>query len=291
MKKMVGSLVMTSAMLLGTVAPMVTIVADTTPSTTSSTTTSATTPAAENRSGSTSTDATFTANTSAMNPVDPKSPNTTTTDPGNNAGKPGGGLSLIYAPMTLDFGTHEINVINNQSYNAKGETATGAGGAINVFSTDPTGKASWSTGTTTTTNQTTLYPGTTDVVLEVADVRGTNAGWTLNVSGTSGAASAINGATITLPEGVVTSSGAINANGSGTAEAPNGAISTGRTITVDGATVSVLSAAATHGAGISTDSLNPADITLNVNANAASKGTFTGALNWTLSDTALTNNK
>lgn len=280
MKKVVGSVLMTGAMLLGSVVPVLVSAADsTTPST----------PVTENRTGSTSTNASFTANSSAMNPVDPSDPNQPTTDPGSNAGKPGGGLSLIYAPMTIDFGTHQINVMNAESYNAKGEAATLAKGAAPIFTADPVGKATWSTDTTVTGNQTTLYPGTANVVLEVSDVRGTNAGWTLGLSSAGGTLSSVKGATITLPQGTVTSSGAVM-SGSTTAKAPNGATSTANTINVDGGTATVLGAAVNAGAGISTDSLNPAAIMLNVAANSASKGNFTGALNWTLSDTALTNN-
>ena len=191
MKKMVGSLIMSSALILSTIAPVVATADTTTPAAA----------ATENRSASTSTNASFTANTSAMNPVDPTDPNTPTTDPGTNAGKPGGGLSLIYAPTTIDFGTHQIDVMNSKSYNAKGEAATIGSGAVNVFEPDPTGNVTWSTGTASTANQTTLYPGTPDVVLEVSDVRGTNAGWTLNVSSAGGSLNSVKGATITIPQG------------------------------------------------------------------------------------------
>lgn len=280
MKKLARNIFMAGTLLLGSGFPLVARAADTVP----------TTPAPENRSASTSTNASFTANTAAMDPVDPSDPNTPSTTTGENAGKPAGGLSLIYAPMTLDFGAHEIDVMNNKSYNAKGESATLGSGLTPTFTTDTTGNVTWSTTTGATANQTTLYPGTNNVVLEVSDVRGTNAGWSLNVSSAGGTLSSIKGATITLPQGRVSSSGSVTSDTTNLAQAPNGATSSGKTIAIDGSSATVLGAGVNSGAGISADSLNPTGITLNVNANSTTKGSYTGALNWTLSDTALSNN-
>ena len=284
MKKLMGKLIVTGTLLANIVVPVLTTQADTTAdamSTSSST--------AENRTASTNTDASFTANTGSVAPVDPSDPNKPSTNVGDNAGKTAGGLSLIYAPMTIDFGAHQIDVMNDKSYNAKGEAATITTGMTNLFAADPTGSPTWSMNATKAINQTTVYPGTAKVVLEVADVRGTNAGWTLNVSSAGGTLSSVRGATITLPQGTVSSSGDIMVS-SNLSKAPNGTLSMGRTIAVDGGSAPVLGASINSGAGISTDSLDPAAITLNVDANSAAKGNYTGALNWTLSDTAQANN-
>ncbi|MBQ0835717.1 WxL domain-containing protein [Lactiplantibacillus pentosus] len=253
MKKVVGSLLMTSTMLLGALAPIVANAAD-----------------GENRSGTTDTTATFTANTT--NPVDPVDP----TDPtkplnpgdGDNGASAGAGLSLIYAPSKLGFGSNQIDVINNQSYAADADS--------------------------------TVMMGTTNKVgLQVSDQRGTNAGWTLSVAaadGTDGNLSSLKGATLSLPAGTVTSTGATAGSGS---TAGNGA--TGQAVDLDlgsqastsaGATFTgatsgvVLTAADKNGAGITSDLLDPTAVKLNVVANTASATTYKGVLNWTLTSSA-----
>jgi len=233
MKKVIGSLLM-SGVLLGTVvAPMIAN-ADT---------------VTENRNGQTSVSANFTASTSTVTPVDPTDPNKPSTDgDGNNGATAGGGLSLIYAPKSLDFGSHEIDVLNDESYTVDTSSAS-----------------------------TKLW--VSNAVLEVSDVRGTNAGWSLTATGdvlTDGTNPA-EGATISLPTGTVTNSGTA-ANGAKSATTP--------TINLNGGAtgVEVLSAAKDSGAGVTVDQMTPANIKLNIAANTVKAGTYSSNINWTLSD-------
>jgi len=235
MKKTMGGLLMTSTLLLGSLVPLVAN-------------------AAENQSGTTNATATFTANTTTpVTPVDPTDPTTSITPgDGDNGAAAGTGLSLIYAPSTLDFGSHEIDVTSANKYAAS------------------------------FTGSKTVLMGTTGKVgLQVSDARGTNAGWTLTVNatdGTSGNLSTLKGATVTLPAGTALSTG----NEAGTT-ADNGATVQGvSALSVGGATETIMSAADTKGAGITSDLMDSAAITLNVAAATASAKTYTGQLNWSL---------
>lgn len=253
---------MTSTLLLGAVMPMVAH-------------------ADENRTGTTNTTATFKANTDVVNPVDPTDP-TKPLDPDGtgdgNGAQAGSGLSLIYAPVTLGFSDSEklsIDTVNDQDYIA----ADGDG-----------------------TKGTSTMGNTVKVGLQVSDQRGTSAGWTLNVTASDGTVasgnagmSTLKGATYKLPVGTATSTGEGTDSG---ATARNGAVAAGAEISVSGqaststdgtlvgaASGTVLSAANTTGSGITSDLMNPNDILLRVPANAAAAKTYTGTLNWTLSDT------
>ncbi|RRK10582.1 WxL domain-containing protein [Lactiplantibacillus garii] len=256
MKKMVSSILMTSALLLGAVAPVVANAADT-------------------DAGSTSTGVTFTANTDTTKPVDPTDPNQPLDpEPDENGGKPGAGLALAYAPTTIDFGTHEIDLISDHKYNANGaiDGASDAKGTV--------GKDSATTNGTFKLGSDGKNSGS-KVILEVSDGRGTNAGWALSVTSTGDIAN-LKGATITLPKGDVSGSGtdktsAVTSNDV-TIDAGSGS-ATGTTSNV------VLNAAKDTGAGVTVDALDPAAITLNVAANTASAKTYSGTLNWSLSDT------
>jgi len=218
--------------------------------------------AAENQSGTTNATATFAANTTKpvvpVNPTDPTTP--ITPGDGNNGAAAGTGLSLIYAPSTFDFGSHEIDVTSANKYPA---SFTGS--------------------------KTALMPSTSAVGLQVSDARGTNAGWTLKVSasdGTSGNLSTLTGATITLPAGTALSTG----TETGTT-ANNGAKSQGVTAlavgvgNTAGASETILSAADKTGAGITSDLMDPTEITLYVAAATASATTYTGQLTWALEAT------
>lgn len=234
MKKIVGSLLMSGALLGTVVAPLVAN-------------------ADANTSGKTNVTTTFTKSTQTVTPVDPQNPDTPT-DPGNgnNGAAAGGDLSLIYVPASFDFGTSEIDVLNNKSLDL-----------------DQTSAA------------TTLWKS--NAVVEVSDVRGTNAGWKVNVKGdtlTGTDGSAIKGATLTLPQGTVTNSG----------DTANGATATGETVdlsTTDStvAGVQVLGAKADNGAGVTVSNLDPSAIKLNIPANTAKAQTYTTTLNWTMDDT------
>lgn len=231
MKKVIGSLLMSGALLGTVVAPLVAN-------------------ADANVSGNTAVSATFTKSTQTITPVDPTDPNTPSTDgDSGNGAAAGGDLSLIYAPKSLDFGTHEIDVQNAQSY------------AVDTSSA-----------------KSTLWDNS--AVLEVADVRGTNAGWSLSASATSltNGKTAANGATITLPNGDVTNSGAAH-NGAVAVKAP--------VINLNGSStgVQVLSAATGNGAGVTVDNLDPTVTMLNIPANSVKADAYSSTITWTLATT------
>ncbi|CAM3277603.1 WxL domain-containing protein [Lactiplantibacillus plajomi] len=239
MKKVLSSLLMTGTLLLTAAAPLV-----------------ANAESVPNTTGKTDVTASFTGNTNPVTPVDPDDPNKPVDpDPGTNgstSGNEGGGqLSLIYAPKTFNFGSHQIDVLNDQSY------------ALD---------------TSDTTIKTSLWGSANNVVLEVSDVRGTNAGWNLTASGSelkSGDDKLV-GASITLPGGDVTASGATKTNG---------AVSVAAKLATTGEAQTVLNAAAGNGAGVTVDQIKPSEIKLNVPANTAKAQTYTGSINWNLSDT------
>jgi len=233
MKKVIGSLLMSGALLGTVVAPLVAN-------------------ADANTTGNTAVSATFTKSTQTITPVDPTDPNTPSTGgDDNNGAAAGGDLSLIYAPKSLDFGTHEIDVQNAQSY---------------AVDTSSANSKLWDN----------------SAVLEVSDVRGTNAGWSLSASATSltntaGTATA-NGATITLPNGDVTNSGAAH-NGAVAVKAP--------VINLNGSSagVQVLSAADGNGAGVTVDNLDPTVTMLNIPANSVKADAYSSTITWTLAAT------
>lgn len=231
MKKVIGSLLMSGALLGTVVAPLVAN-------------------ADANTTGNTAVSAEFTKSTQTITPVDPTDPNTPSTggDSGNGAAA-GGDLSLIYAPKSLDFGTHEIDVQNAQSY------------AVDTSSA-----------------KSTLWDNS--AVLEVADVRGTNAGWSLSASATSltNGTTAANGATITLPNGEVTNSGTEH-NGAVSVKTP--------VINLNGSStgVQVLSAATGTGAGVTVDNLDPTITYLNIPANSVKADAYSSTITWTLAAT------
>lgn len=258
MKKMVSSLVMASALLLGATAPVVANAA--------STPTSADTTAK----------ATFTANTSTVTPVDPEDPNTELPtdpkDPGNVA-EPGAGLSLIYAPATLDFGSHEIDTLSDQSYNAKND------GTILMPVADATDP------------ENVVSKAGTKVGLQVSDQRGVNTGWTLSAKSTNLASTdgtALDGASISFLSTGVTSSGKTQA-GSNAYTAGNGATSSTSNLKLatDNSTTVFASAKAADGtgAGVTVLQWTPENVQLNVDANSAKSATYTGTISWSLSDT------
>lgn len=243
--KVLSSLLMSGILLAG--VGVTAQAADTSASSSSSS--SATTTAAENRDGTTKITATFTANSKEVTPVDPGTKKPTDKGDNNNGGKPGGGLSLIYVSNKLDFGSHEIDAINDNTYTA-GEKDSATDG---------------------------LYDGKTDLI-EVSDVRGTNGGWTLSVTGstltgTDGAK--IKGATLALPAGSVSNTGADS----------NGATATAVTDALNGSAATVLSAKANTGAGVTMDQIQPGDIKLMIPANTAKAQAYSSTLTWSLSDT------
>ncbi|MCW6147665.1 WxL domain-containing protein [Lactiplantibacillus plantarum] len=117
------------------------------------------------------------------------------------------------------------------------------------------------------------------MVVEVSDVRGTNAGWKLtvtgsNLTGTDGTAA--KGATLSLPKGDVVNSGS---------EA-NGAVATASEVALNGTVGSsaVLNADKGGGSGVTVSRLDPKALTLNIKANTVKAQAYSANLNWTLSD-------
>lgn len=199
-----------------------------------------------NTTGKTEVNASFTKSDEIVNPVDPTDPSNPGEGGGNGA-TPGGDLSLIYVTSKLDFGTHEINVLDDKQYSANDSTS-------DVSSL-------WNN----------------KAVIEVSDVRGTNAGWTLSVSGNplqGKDGSLIKGASLALPQGVVSNAGE-----------SNGAYSVPVSNALSGDSATVLSSKKDSGAGVTVNQLEPNDIKLEVPANSAKAQEYTSTLNWTLSDT------
>lgn len=86
---------------------------------------SATVQAADVGSVETDVNATFTPGTSVVPPVDPTDPTKPEVDPGNPGTGNQGPLAIIYATNLLDFGTHEIPIMD--------ATYTSAEGTSNVW--------------------------------------------------------------------------------------------------------------------------------------------------------------
>ncbi|AVK61522.1 WxL domain-containing protein [Lactobacillus sp. CBA3605] len=237
MKKIIGSLLLSGALLVSVALPTVAH-------------------AAESRDGSTDVTATFTAGNTDVTPVDPTDPDTPSTGgDGNNGGTAGSGLSLIYVTNKLDFGSHAIDVLNSNTYAANYTNAEDA---------------------TTNANTSALWGN--KAVIEVSDTRGTNAGWSLQVSGSalkSESGDTIEGGTLALPVGDVTNSGSNGANGAKSVAVTNAL----------GTATNVLTAANTMGAGVTVDQLDPSDVKLTVPANTAKAEAYSTTVNWSLTDT------
>ncbi|MFC6208276.1 WxL domain-containing protein [Levilactobacillus tongjiangensis] len=246
MKKSLSSLVLAGALLLGAVAP-VTANAATTPST-----------------GKTTTSVEFTAPdapTSPVNPTDPTTPlDPKTPDGGDNGGatdpSKAGKLAFLYVSEGINFGSH-------QSVTDKAAAAGQSFKAQTVKTQD------FGTGT-----------ANPNLVTEVSDARGTNAGWEVSVSAsdlTGDNGSSITGASIQLVGD--TNSEFVKNSAGDTITAGHPTLTTGG----DGAVL--YSAAAGTGAGISAMQIAPDDITLGTLPVNVKAGTYTGSLNWTLGDT------
>lgn len=238
--KVVGSLLMSGVLLAGV---GVNASADTTGSGASSSSATA------NTTGTTDISATFTKSTQTVTPVDPNNPDKPSDKgDGGNGAHAGGDLSLIYVSNKLDFGKHEIDVLNSSTYTAQNITSDVSG----------------------------LWNGKD--IIEVSDVRGSNAGWTLSVSGgtlTGTDGDTIKGATLALPQGTVSNSGSDS----------NGATSTAADNVLDNTSATVLGAGKDKGAGVTVDQLDPAEIKLTIPANTTKAQAYSTTLNWSLSDT------
>ncbi|MGV0168087.1 WxL domain-containing protein [Furfurilactobacillus sp. WILCCON 0119] len=232
MKNVIGKVLMTSAVLASMVVPAISASADDT----------------ANLTGSTNASATFTPGTTTVNPVDPTDPTKPGTDE-NNGAKPGSGLSLIYVTNGLDFGSHQVDVVNKNDYDAS------------------TSKTLWNG----------------KAVVQVADSRGTNAGWNLSVAADQFATTSgdkLTGATLTLPGAasqITTNTGTSNGV---TSSALSG-------YALDNSSATVMNATDGNGSGITIDQMDPSAIKLTVPANVAKAEAYSTTMNWTLSATAV----
>lgn len=203
--------------------------------------------------GSTKSDIEFTKPDSTTTPVDPDNP----TDPskGNNGGTtPSGDLTFLYVSPSMNFGKQDIQTTANaKTYNPTVETR-----ALGTVAEN------------------------TKLVAEVADTRGTNAGWTVSVSADpmksgsntlTGATLDLDGSTATLKNSAV----ADNNDAGVTGQDAN--------LTTDSTSKTIFSAKDGSGVLNTTFQLDPTNITLaNIPANVKA-GTYSGNVNWTLSDT------
>ncbi|KRL93904.1 WxL domain-containing protein [Levilactobacillus hammesii] len=259
MKKTLSSILLASALLLGAIAPV--------------TANAATTDTGTGLSGTTNSTVHFAKPDTTTTPVDPTDPtkpvdpdNTTDPKDPNGGTTPSGDLTFLFVSNSIDFGSADAPIkaqtsgttqsINNGSKNADGTT--------NVVKV---------------TNG--AFASNANLLTEVSDTRGSNAGWTVTVNSsalTDSKVGVLKGATLDLDGSKATVKNSAVADGTTIDKADTGALAT------DGTPGTIYSAKTGFGAGATTMQLDPANVTLNVPTNVAT-GTYTGQLNWTLSDT------
>ncbi|AYM01822.1 WxL domain-containing protein [Levilactobacillus yiduensis] len=241
MKKTVSSILLASALLLGTVAPVAANAATVT-----------------GTSGSTKTQAAFTAPDSVTTPVDPNNPDTSSTgdNGGNGATTSEGGLTFLYVTDSIDFGSAKAVTTKTQSLDVD-TISTGS------FTADKTINSNF--------------------VTELSDTRGSNAGWHVTVSSspmvnakdTDANTNTLKGATVDF-DGPTTIKNSASADGisANTVSVP----------TETGAAQTIYQAAADNGAGQTSFQLAPTNIKLNNIGPNTNTGTYNGSLTWTLDD-------
>lgn len=200
---------------------------------------------ANNSTGETITTAKFRANSQTITPVDPDHPNIPSNKgDGSNGAHVGSGLSLIYVSKKLSFGSHEINILKPKTYIPISDDSS-----------------LWND----------------NFVIEVSDVRGTNAGWRLSVSGDSlvgDDGTIIKGAALSLPLGSLSNSG----------YASNGASSHAVKNILSSKTSDILDAEKNSGSGVTVDRLYPGAINLVIPENTTKAQGYVTRLNWSLTD-------
>ncbi|MFC6290443.1 WxL domain-containing protein [Levilactobacillus angrenensis] len=249
MKKTVSSILLASALLLGTVAPVAANAAETDPTST----------------GKTDTHVTMTAPKDQTNPVDPTNPSkgtdtdgTGTTDPGNtnnNGATVSGPLTFLYVTKDMTFKPAQSVISGTQSMDV-----------------DSIQKSTFMKNGTPNEN----------FVTEIGDSRGTNEGWSVNVSSSQ----------MKTDAGDVLAGATVDFDGAGSnTQITNSATADGisaNNVSLDTATndpATIYSAAKGAGAGATAFQLGTDNIHLsNVKANATA-GTYNGSLTWTLSNT------
>ncbi|MHC9533417.1 WxL domain-containing protein [Dellaglioa sp. L3N] len=206
----------------------------------------ATDPKSEKTDGS----VTFEAGTDPTKPVDPTDPTDPDVDPDDPDGGDGGTgeagpLEIAYATKTVSFGTDKT----------VGDGSQDDAPAVKISS-----------------DKQTLYANHY-VALEVADTRGTAAGWTLNASTSdfTNGDEVLKGAELAFAPGAVT---VANGGDSSTAASASAVTKTG----------TALSAGVDKGVGLTVDKIAADGATLTIPAGSAKVGTYTAAVTWTLTD-------
>lgn len=196
----------------------------------------------------------LTPNTGAVSLVNPDNPQTiAATDdlPINNSLVPSAsGLTLAYITSTLDFGQQTVSIVDDNHYSPS-------------------------------LPQSALWHD--KFVIEIADGRGTQVGWQLNISGApfqttnsdeNGNHLIANNVTLSIPAGIVKSSSEKSASiSSKNVEVPLDGTSTSKPL---------LTAPKGTGMGMTTVQIDPNQIKLNIPANSVKPGAYQTGLNWTL---------
>lgn len=213
---------------------------------------------ADGTTGTTKSSISFAKPDPSTKPVDPDKPGEIV--PGDGGGTTASGeLTFLYVSKSMDFGK---NLAIQTTANAKEYHPT--------VETQAMGDV----------------PENTKLIAEVADTRGTNAGWTVQVSAdkmtteANGAGDVLTGATLDLDGSTAT------INNSAVTDYKDAGISgVNAELSTDGTSKTLFSAKEGSGVLNTTFQLDPSNITLaNIPANVKA-GTYSGNVNWTLSDT------
>lgn len=285
MNKTVSSLLLTSALLVGTLVPVVANAQDIAPA-------------------HTDTSIVFSQPKQTKVPVDPDHPATADGQDNGGADVPSGSLALLYVSRGIAFTSGDGAVTKSSDFVAK---------SVNNTRTDAQGKDIADTG---------AIASNKNLLTEVTDTRGTNAGWTISLSadpmrvttntakGDVGASTTkdlniLKGATLKLngSAAIVNSSmdsqpdsATDNTTANGSSVTPRADTTTDSTNDIVKNNISGLKTDGTSstpiygakpGSGMLTTTfqLDPANVTLNTIPANSKSGTYAGKLNWTLSDT------
>jgi len=254
MKKSISSILLASALLLGVVAPI---------------TANAATGATGQMTGKTVGSISFNKPKATTDPVDPTDP--TKPDPGDKGGvdttNPAGDLALLYVSKGIDFGSHDVSTAVTS---ADGKT-------VDNSRTDATGTA---------------ISSNKNLLTEVTDTRGTNAGWSISLSAdpmtVGGKADATSDKSNTLTGAVLNLNSKKAATIKSSSDTESGITQSAVSgMTTDGtSTQPIYGAKAGSGMLTTTFQMDPGDVQLaSIPANTKSGVTYSGDINWTLSDT------
>lgn len=254
MKKSISSILLASALLLGAVAP---ITAD------------AATGDTGQMTGKTVGSISFNKPKATTDPVDPTDP--TTPDPGDKGGVDttgtAGDLALLYVSKGIDFGSHDVSTNTQDATAEKVDNSRTSG-----------------TGTAIADN--------TNLLTEVTDTRGTNAGWSISLSAdpmtVGGAADKTSDKSNTLTGALLNLNSKTAATVKSSSDTESGITQSAVSkMTTDGvSTQPIYGAKAGSGMLTTTFQMDPGDVQLtSIPANTKSGVTYSGNINWTLSDT------